>query len=185
MPGCQVALRSSAADALGRGSGAAAFHTGSDLHTDKEDGTFSLGTCAAYACWPEDASGAGWVELDHPNPFSDVAVFPTSHGGVSGVRWQTMHPEYFCILLMHTAASLHGSVFPDDAADAATRLPVGMQTVRAIFYPLKHLQIAAQCLRADPEALPVLVEALADQGPQSARILARLRAAAVARGLAI
>jgi hypothetical protein len=60
-----------------------------------------------------------------------------------------------------------------------------MQTVRAIFYPLKHLQIAAQCLRADPEAFPALVTALVDQGPQSEHILARLRAAAEARGLAI
>lgn len=176
--GCQVALRSTATDA----GSTSPFHSGSDLHTDPMDGRFGFGSWAAYACWEEGQRLAPGVR-DHPNPYSDVAVLPTSHGGEGGVRWQTMHPDFFTILMMDTQTCLHGSVFPDDPVAAAARLPTGLQTVRAIHYPLRDIQTAIECVGRDPASLHALCDALADQGPVSERLLLRLQTEMAARGL--
>ena len=71
---------------------------------------------------------------DRPLPFNNVAVFPTKTGG-RGLRFQTMHPDFLCILLMCTPKCLHGSVFPNALPPAAAQLPVGIKSVRAIHYP--------------------------------------------------
>ena len=171
-PGVQAALRSSATD-----TGAMPpFHAGSDLHTDKQDGTAKYGTWAAYACW-EAVEGQLAAEAHRPNPYSDVAVLPTTSGGVGGVRWQTMHLDYLTILLMDTSKSLHGSVFPDDMHAAAACLPAGLHTVRAIHYPLRDVQKMIRNVGNDPAAVNALSDALTDQGEASDQILSRLSAA--------
>ena len=176
--GCQVALRRS-----GFAGGAVAehaFRAGADLHVDYEDADPGCGSAAVYTCWGDTA---GASDPEHPLPYSDVACFPLASGGVGGLRHVTMHPRYMCILLMHTRTSLHGSVFPDDAAVAATTLPRGLRTARVIHYPLRGTESAVlHAAEGGREAAEALLAAL-DRQRQSRRLAERLRTALVAHGV--
>ena len=174
--GNQIALRIAGLDALTNSCFAKclkALLSGSDLHTDVNDGHRIAGTPAFYAAFPEEGRPA--PAGDHPFPYSDVAVLPMAAGGRGGFRVQTMHPEYLTILLMNTPTTLHGSVFPDDLHRAAEQMPTGLLCVRAIHYPLHWIDCMLHKLRDHPEGIANLLSALDRQGAQSARVAVRLR----------
>ena len=149
-------------------------------HCDFEDADPGCGSAAVYTCWGDTA---GATDPEHPLPYSDVACFPLTTGGVGGLRHVTMHPRYMCILLMHTSASLHGSVFPDDPATAAVSLPRRLSTARVIHYPLRGTESALLHTAEEGRAAAEALLAALERQPQSRRLAQRLREALDAHGV--
>ena len=109
-------------------------------------------------------------------PYSDVAVFPQSTGGRGGVRVQTQHPDFLCILLMQTPTSLHGSVFPNSMEEGVASVDVSVCAVRVIHYGIASIDAMMKAMRNDDEALAHLATALEQSGHLSERLLLRLQA---------
>ena len=122
--------------------------SGSDLHVDVMDGGGGNGSVAAFACLSlqgRDDRGQGGDDQE-PAPDRDIAVFTKAPNGKKnryyGLRAQTMHPDYLCLLTMRTSTSPHGSVFPEDIDEyVAANMPrPGYRYVRLLSYTMRDIE---------------------------------------------
>ena len=121
--------------------------SGSDVHVDVMDGGGDNGSVAAFACLPLQEGDCGLSDEDQqPAPDKDLAVFATAPNSKKnryyGLRAQTMHPAYLCLLTMPTSTSPHGSVFPEDVNDyVAKNMPrPGYRYVRLLTYTMRGIE---------------------------------------------